>query len=156
VRFAGGIAAGLALTVVLGGCGSKYTRADFRARANAICATAVRQARSLTPPAVAESGQIKALATYMSQLVPIVETESNQLLKLRTPPGTDREQAALKRYLAAVGQVAADYRRLEAAAKRGDAEGVAGAQAALRASPVTALAVANALRSCGNPSGTVA
>ena len=92
----------------------------------------------------------------MSQLAPVVETESNQLLKLRTPPGTDREQAALKRYLAAVGQVAADYRRLEAAAKRGDAEGVASAQAALRASPVTALAVANGLRSCGNPSGTVA
>ena len=93
VRFAGGIAAVLALAFLLGGCGSKYTRADFRARANAICATAVRQARSLTPPAAATSHaqQMKALSAYLFQLVPVVETESTQLVKLKTPPGSDRE-----------------------------------------------------------------
>jgi hypothetical protein len=127
VRFAGGPAAVLTVAVVLGGCGSKYTRADFRAGANAICAAAVREARSLTPPAVASSRaeQMKALSAYMSQLVPVVETESMQLLKLKTPPGTAREQTELKRYLAAVSQVAAQYRQLEVAARHGDREGVA-------------------------------
>lgn len=78
---------------------------------------------------------------YPAQLVPVVEMESTQLPKLKTPPGTDREHAALKRYRAAVNEVAGDYRRLDAA---------------LRASPVATLALANGLRSCGNPSGTVA
>ncbi len=158
VRFAGGTAAVLTVAVVLGGCGSKYTRADFGARANAICATAVREARSLTPPAVANSRaeQMKALSAYISQLVPVIETESTQLLKLKTPPGTAREQTELKRHLSAVSQVAAQYRELEMAARHGDREGVASALAALRASPVTTLAVANGLRSWGNPSGTVA
>jgi hypothetical protein len=158
VRFAGGTAAVFTVAVILGGCGSKYTRADFRARANAICATAVRQARSLTPPVLAgaREEQMKSLSAYMSQLVPVVETESTQLLKLKTPPGTAREQTALKRYLATVSQVAAQYRQLEVSARHGDREGVASALAALRASPVTTLAVANGLRSCGNPSGTVA
>ena len=72
---------------------------------------------------------------YPAQLVPVV------LPKLKTPPGTDREHAALKRYRAAVNEVAGDYRRLDAA---------------LRPSPVATLALANGLRSCGNPSGTVA
>ena len=54
----------------------------------------------------------------------------------------------------AQAEVVAEYRRLAAAAKRGDAQGVASAEAKLQASPVAALAAQYGLHACGTPGGT--
>ena len=48
----------------------------------------------------------------------------------------------------------AEYRRLAAAAKLGDAQGVANAEAKLQANPVAALAAQYGLHDCGTPGGT--
>jgi hypothetical protein len=153
------LCAGLVVASIAAGCGgSGYTKQDFIARANGICATALRQTRSITPPsgAQASSGQDAALADYLTSVVPVLETEATQLHALPSPPGNATEQTALKRYLAAVSQTVAYYKQLAAAAKRGDDQAVASAEAALGASPVYTLATSYGLRSCGTPGTTAA
>jgi hypothetical protein len=157
VRFAGGTAAVLLSAGVLAGCGSTYTKADFVASANAICANAVRASRSLPPPSsgTTQAEQLKALAQYLEQLVPIVENEVSQIRKLQRPTGPPQQQSKLSLYRAALARTAVQYRELEAAAKAGDAAGVASAEAALRTNPVTSLAGNYGLTSCANPGATV-
>jgi hypothetical protein len=144
----------LALAVVIAGCGgSTYTKSDFVARADAICTSTLRQTRALTPPAsTSEPGG--ALAAYLGQLVPLVQSEADQLRALRRPPENARDGAALTAYYRALTQTVESYRQLEAAAKRGDTQTVTDVEAALRASPVTALAASYGLRSCGTPGST--
>jgi hypothetical protein len=149
----------LAVGSIAAGCGAGgYTKQDFVARANAICTTALRQTRSITPPRGAQAGrgQDAALTAYLNGVVPVLETEASQLRALPRPPGNATEQAALKRYLAAVSQTVASYKQLAAAAKRGDDQAVATAEAALGASPVYTLATSYGLRSCGTPGATTA
>jgi hypothetical protein len=86
----------------------------------------------------------------------VLENEASQLHALPRPPGNATEQAALKRYLAAVAQTVASYKQLAAAAKRGDDQAVASAEAALGASPVYTLATSYGLHSCGTPGATTA
>jgi len=139
----------LALAAVLTGCGgSAYTKRDFIARADAICAGALRQTRSI--PAGTD------LASYLSDVLPVIQSEADQLRALRRPPGTARDRATLNQYFAALGQTVSDYRRLAAAATTGDQGAVASAEAALAASPLESLAASYGLRSCGAPSATVA
>jgi hypothetical protein len=157
VRFAGGTCALLTLTTLVAGCGgSSYTRRDFVARADAICTSAVRQTRSIAPPSFTRPAarQLSALADYLAAVLPVVQSEAAQLRALRRPTHDAPAGATLGRYLAAVAQAASDYRALAAAAKRGDAQGVASAEAALRASPVASLAAGYGLRSCGVPGAT--
>jgi hypothetical protein len=150
-------AAALTLAALLAGCGSSYTKRDFVASADAICASAVRQTRSIAPPSftTSKAQQLSALAGYLAVVSPIVQSEVKQIRALQRPTGTARSSAALAGYVAALSQVAGDYGKLAAAARRGDAQGVASAEAALRASPVASLAAGYGLRSCGTPSATV-
>jgi hypothetical protein len=156
VRSIGGTIALLILVALLPGCGGSYTKSDFIARADAICTGAVRQTRSLAPPAAGGSGpqQLRALGRYLGKLLPVVQSEAAQVRGLKRPVGDPRDRAALQRYLGALEQAAGDYRELAAAAKRGDAQAVASAEGALRASPVGSLAAGYGLRVCGNAGST--
>ncbi len=142
--------------VLLCGCGSSYTKADFVARANAICTTAIRQARAVTPPALAGSRvqQLHALGAYAGTVLPIAASEAAQLRALKRPSQTPRQLAALERYLTSLTQAVSAYRTLAAAARAGDLVGVDAASAELRASQVALLATRYGLRSCGNPGST--
>jgi hypothetical protein len=88
--------------------------------------------------------------------VPIVQSEASQIRALKRPSGTAQDKTALERYLGALTKSASSYRDLGDAAKRGDAAGVASAEAALRVNPVASLATAYGLRTCGAAGGTAA
>lgn len=137
----------MALAVLLGGCGgSGYTKRDFVTRADAICAGALRQARSIAPGTT--------LPTYLAAYVPVLESEASQLEALRRPPDTARGRAILEHYYAALRQTVTEYRQLAAAAKSGEQDGVTNAEAALGASQVYSLATSYGLSSCGTPGST--
>ena len=142
------IAAVLVAVTAIAACGNSYTKSDFIARANAICASALRQTRSITPTS--------ALGEYVAAVLPIVQSEARQLRALKSPPQDARDKAALAKYFGALTQELENYRKLGAAAKRGDAQGVTNAESALRASTAASLATAYGLRSCGTPGATSA
>jgi hypothetical protein len=146
----------VALLVSACGGGSHSTKAYFVARANAICTKTLNQTRAITPPA-STSQPGGALAAYLGQLVPLLRAESDQIRALKRPTGgTAQDRRTLSQYLAALGQVVAAYRQLEAAAKRGDAQTIANVEAALRGNPAADLAAGYGLRSCGTPGATTA
>ena len=142
------LAAVLVAAAAVAGCGSSYTKSDFIARADAICASALRQTRSIAPTS--------ALSEYVAAVLPIVQSEATQLRALKSPPQDAHDKAALTKYFGALTQEMENYRKLGAAAKRGDGQGVTNAEAALRASPAASLATAYGLRSCGTPGATSA
>lgn len=153
-RLCRGSALAVLLSAVLAGCGGGgYSKSDFVAQANGICTNSLRQTRAITPPTSAsETG---TLAAYLSRLVPLVQSEADQLRKLKRPPGgTASDRLTLSQYFAALGQVVTAYRELEAAARSGDGDTIASVEATLRTSPVAALAAAYGLRSCGTPGST--
>ena len=126
------------------------------ARANAICMKTLGQTRAITPPA-STSQPGGAFAAYLGQLVPLVQSEAEQIRALKRPGGgTAQDRQMLSRYLAALGQVAAAYGQLEGAAKRGDVQAIASVEAMLRANPAADLAASYGLRACGNPGATTA
>jgi hypothetical protein len=151
VRRLEAIVAILSLAALLAACGSKYTKSDFIARADGICTNAVREIRSLNSPSATGGRELHALSQYLAKVLPIVQAEASQVRALKRPSG---DQATLDRYLSAQAEVVAEYRRLAAAAKRGDEQAVATAEATLQASPVTALAAQYGLHDCGTPGGT--
>ena len=137
----------MAFGALVAGCGgSAYTRQDFVTRADAICAGALRQARSITPGA--------ALPDYLARFVPVLESEVSELQGLRRPPDTARARATLDRYFAALKNTVTEYRQLLAAARGGDQDAVSNAEAALGSSPVYSLATSYGLSSCGTPGST--
>ena len=146
-----GLLAGAALVAGCGGGG--YTKSDFIARADAICTSTLRQTRGLAP-AASPSQPGGALAAYLGQLVPLIESEADQLRALKRPPEDARDSATLTSYYNALGQIVANYRQLEAAAKRGDTSTVTDVEATLRDSPIASLAASYGLRSCGTPGAT--
>ncbi|HEU0318624.1 MAG TPA: hypothetical protein VFR49_14910 [Solirubrobacteraceae bacterium] len=156
MRFVRGTA-GLLAVAVLAGCGS-YTQHDFIARADAICASTVRQTRLIAPPSFtrAPAERLHALAGYVAQVLPLVRAEVTELRGVRQPTEGGADRATLQSFLAAFTQVVAGYQSLATAAAAGDAAGVARAEASLSASPVAALAARYGLRSCGTPGGTSA
>jgi hypothetical protein len=140
--------------MLVAGCGgSSYTKSDFVARANAICTSTLRQTRALTPSA-STSQPGGTLAAYLGQLVPLVQSEADQLRSLKRPPDSAHDSATLTAYLGALAQIVANYRQLEAAAKRGDTQTVTDVEATLRASPAAGLAASYGLQSCGTPGST--
>ncbi|MBV9192888.1 MAG: hypothetical protein JO168_02005 [Solirubrobacterales bacterium] len=142
-----GMAAITTTALIAVGCGaSSYTRRDFIARADAICASALRQTRSIAPGT--------ALSAYLSAFVPVLQSEESQLRALRRPPGTAQDRAILAQYFAALAQTVAEYRRLAAAVKNGNEQRVTDAEAALGSSPVYSLATSYGLSSCGTPGST--
>jgi hypothetical protein len=148
-------AAGLALVAVLAGCGS-YTKHDFTTQADAICVSAVRQIRALSPPAFAGSAaqRRRALASYLDRAAGLVASETSQLRAIRRPAQDATKRAALARYLAAMTDTVSDYRELAAALQRGDLRAAAAAQSVLATDPVASLAAAYGLRSCATPGAT--
>lgn len=133
--------------------GSSYTKGDFLARANAICASTVRRTRQVPPPSSSTGapGGLGGLAAYLDQVLPLVASESHQLSALPRPPASAHQRAALNRYLAAVAVSVRSYGALDSAAHRGDVQAVASSEAALRANPVSSLAAGYGLSSCGAP-----
>jgi hypothetical protein len=156
VRFVRGTASLLAIAL-LAGCGS-YTKHDFIARADAICASTVRQTRLIRPPTFTSVPveRLRALAGYAAQVRPLVGAEATQLRGLRRPTQGAADRATLASFLTAFGQIVVDYQSLTAAASAADASGVARAEALLTASPVASLAARYGLRSCGTPGATSA
>jgi hypothetical protein len=151
-----GLLAVAGLVSACGGGSTHYTKADFVARANAICTKTLSQTRAITPPA-STSQPGGALAAYLGQLVPLVQTEANQIRALKRPTGgTEQDRRVLTQYLTALSQVVAAYRRLETAARRGDAQTIANVEATLRENPAAALATSYGLHSCGTPGATTA
>jgi hypothetical protein len=135
----------------LAACGGSYDKADFVARANAICARALRDTRAVPPP----TGGLAGLGDYAAHVLKVVRGEESDLHGLAIPTQSAANRALLKRYLTANADVATAYAQLAAAAKRGDASGVGAAEAALRASPVSALAARYGLHDCSSPGATV-
>jgi hypothetical protein len=150
----------VAVLGLLAGCGGEgpVKKGDYIVRADAICNNAVRATRSIRPPTTVGTQQqrLDALSQYLGKLVPIVQSEASQISALKRPSGTAQDKAALDHYLGALTNSASDYRDLAAAAKRGDAQGVSAAEAALRASPIASLAATYGLRACGNAGSTTA
>ncbi|MFZ0039675.1 MAG: hypothetical protein WAK93_00080, partial [Solirubrobacteraceae bacterium] len=139
--------AALALVACGGGATSKK---DVIARANAICADAVRDIRATPAPA---GGQISlpALATYLRQVLPTVKKE---VASLRALPRPTQNRALLNSYLAAVAASGSDYEALAKAAARGDRAGVSQALEALQTNPDESLARRYGLAQCAGSTGT--
>jgi hypothetical protein len=133
-------------------CGSGYDKADFVARADAICARALRDTRAVPPPT---SQQSSALAPYAATVLAIVRHENEQLQGLALPPQGAAARKLLRDYLAAAKSAVGDYAALASAAKHGDGGGVASAEAGLRSNPVSVLAQRYGLRDCAAPGATV-
>jgi hypothetical protein len=145
------------LGALAAGCGATYTKQHFIARADAICASALRQTRAITPPPELDvaRGQMSELSDYLAAVVPIAHSEVTSLRALRRPSKDNaHDRATLTSYLGAVSQQLSDYDQLASAANRGDPEGVASAEAALRASPAASLAASYGLHECGSPGST--
>ncbi len=133
------------------GCGGHTaTKQDVVARANGICTNALRAARSLSPPA-GGAGSAAALAAYLEKVVPIVAKEASDTRALPRPV---KDRAVLNHYVAAVTATANQYRAVAAAARKGDLAAVSQGLAALRASPVPALAAQYGLNRCNASAGT--
>jgi hypothetical protein len=158
-RIASAAFAAAALAALAAGCGATYTKQDFIARADAICASALRQTRAITPPPELDvaRGQMSELSDYLGAVVPIARSEATSLLALRRPSKDDaHDRATLSSYLSAVSQQVSDYDQLASAAMRGDPAGVASAEAQLRASPAASLAASYGLHECDTPGSTAA
>jgi hypothetical protein len=134
----------------LAGCGSPAeTKQDYIARANAICESALRGIRNVSPPAGTVT--LAGLARYLRQVTPLVESEISQL---RALPRPSQDRGLLDRYLAALQVDRAHYLALAAAAGSGDRQVMAEATSALQASPSSGLASQYGLTSCASSSGT--
>jgi hypothetical protein len=144
--------AALLTVVIVGGCGSSYTKADFVSRANGICLVAVRNLRVLG--SAGSAGSAGALAEYLERVLPIVRREARQLRTLPRPPLRAHGRAELQQYFAALSQAVDGYGALEKAAHRGDSAAVASVLAQLRSNPVEQLAARFGLRYCGTPEAT--
>lgn len=135
-------------------CGSSYTRQDFVDRANGICTDALAQTRAIAPAGAPQSN--RALATYLRQVLPIVQHEASQLRALRRPPGSEADKTALTHYLAALDGEVVATKRLRDAAARGDGDGVSAAETDLQSNQAEALAAKYGLKSCAAPGSTAA
>ena len=146
---AGVVALTASIAVACGG-GSTVSRADVIARGDAICASALRQIRTVTPPSLAPAS-LKAMSGYLRQVVPIVEKE---IASLRHLPRPAKDHQLLDRYITAVASTAADYRALQQAAAAGDQNRVDTALSALSTSSASSLAADYGLDQCATAAGT--
>lgn len=150
-RARSGLAAIVALTAIaVAGCGGSATKQDVVARANAICASAVRAARALPSPAGGANSPA-ALTAYLRQLLPIVDHEASST---RALPRPSQDRQILNRYVAAVSLSDEQFHALDTAAQHDSTAGVSQALAALRANPATTLARQYGLVQCASAAGT--
>ena len=147
-------AAGLAAAALLAGCGSAaYDKRDYVARADAICASTTRHARTVAAPT--GTGGVP-LAAYIEELLPLLRGEAAQLHGLRRPPGSTAQGAQLRAFLHALDASVGQYAALAAAARSGDTAGVARAESGLRANATGTLGARYGLTGCGTPTSTSA
>ncbi len=139
---------------VLAGCGSTYTKQDFVAQADGICASALRELRSVAAQSQPTAGSAQQ-AAYFASVARVVKSEAAELHALPRPHDDAGDGATRRSYVDSVAQVAAEFSALAAAARTGDAGGLAAAEAALRASPVDSLAARYGLHDCAT-AGTTA
>ncbi len=145
-------AACLGLTIAA--CGDAVvTKRDFLARADAICASALRHTRTIAAPSGTGT---RALGAYLDAVVPVLRGEAVELRRLRRPPAGPGERAELAAFLAAFDTAVGDYAALAVAAHRGDASSIAREEASLRAAPTASLAAHFGLRVCGAAPSTAA
>ena len=140
------------LAVACGGPAA-VTHHDDLARANAICAAALRQVRAV--PAPGATGP-SALIPYLDRVVPILRAEDVALHRLKRPAQAHALGARRVVWLQAEGAAVAAYVSLDRAAHRGDAGALATAEAALRDSPAPALAARYGLSDCARAGSTAA
>ncbi len=154
VRTRAGAALALAaVSLAVAGCGSSaVTKKDYIARANAICSTAVRDVRNVTPPSTTGGASLPELGRYLEGVSPIVAAEAKQL---RAIPHPKADRALLARYLTAVGATASQYRALADAARAHDRQAMNAATAALLANPAAGLARRYGLADCAGAAATV-
>jgi hypothetical protein len=136
----------LVVALAIAGCGSTVTKQDVIRRADAICANTLREVR-----AAASTAGNHVSPAYADRLSALIADETAQLEKIPRPA---KDRALLNEYMAAVGRVAAGYRALAAATKRGGSGAVAAALATLRANPAPALATRYGMTVCSGASGT--
>ena len=147
----------IALAGLLAGCGGALTKRDFSARADAICATTLRQIRAVPPPSFSggSAQRLSSMAGYLSRVEPLVKSEAAQIRHLPRPGGSDRQRQALARYLSALTLAADEYGAMAVASRRHAANAVAEAETALAANPLTSLAAGYGLGSCTGAGPTV-
>ena len=153
----GWAAAAFALAVVVAGCGGSYTKRDFAARANAICASTVRATRSVAAPNFTGNGshRLPATAAYLNKVLPLVQSEARKIRRLPVPSESAAQRVKLHKYLNALTRAVSEYRAMALAASHRATSDFASAETALGANPVTALATSYGLKSCGAPGATV-
>jgi hypothetical protein len=143
--------AGALATLLITACGGHTaTKQDVIARANAICAGALRDLRATPPPAGGETS-LPGLAAYLSAVMPILQREVADLQHLPRPTA---DRALLDQYLSSIAKSGATYRALTAAARRGDQDAVNQALAQLEANPSPSLAARYGLNECAGGAGT--
>ena len=133
--------------------GAAVTQPDFVARADAVCAGALRRTRTI--PAPSGTGT-RALGHYLDAVVLVVRAEDGQLHRLRRPAGGSGDRARLSTFLSAFDAAVGHYAALAAAARRGDATAIAREEVAVRAAPTAALAARYGLHVCGAAPSTAA
>jgi hypothetical protein len=126
---------------MLAACGGGVTKKDVIARADGICANAVRAVRA----AQASIGGAQKVAAAIAR-------EAKQLRALPRPA---EDHALLDRYIAAIGRLATEYRDVANALRAGNQGAVSTALAALRTNPAAALAARYGLRECAGARATV-
>jgi hypothetical protein len=149
-RFRTALAAALAAFAVTSCGGHTVTKQDVIARANAICAGALRDLRATPPPAGGETS-LPGLAAYLRSVAPILQREASNLQTLPRPAA---DRAVLDQYVSEVAKAGATYRALAAAALRGDQDAVNLALAQLEANPASSLAARYGLSQCTGAAGT--
>ena len=138
---------------VLAGCGAGGpTQKAVIARGNAICETALRDARAVPAPASTGTIELRALVGYLAKIQVIVNHEVAQLEALPRP-GADA--TTLDQYLAAMRAARTEFGQLLAAARAGDQAKAVRIQAELSASPATGLARRYGLIQCSGSGATV-
>lgn len=144
-----------ASALLAAGCGGSavVTHQDDLAKADAICAAALRQVRAVAPPTGTGPS---ALAPYLDRVVPILRAQDVALHRLHRPAQSHSLGARRVVWLQAEGAAVAAYVSLDRAAHRGDAGALATAEAALRDSPVAALATRYGLSDCARAGSTAA
>jgi hypothetical protein len=155
----GGIAAGTATALaamLIAGCGSSYSRADFVTRAEAICTSTLDAVRELTPPDQAGSRAARdaSLAAYLEELVPLMRRQLRRLRALPPPPQTGAQARAVHAYTTALGGSIAQFTVLAGAARSGKGVLVTATEAALASGQLPRLAAASGLRTCSSSGAT--
>jgi len=119
----------LAVALVLAGCGggTRLSRSEFVARADALCRVSVGKLKALKNP-----GSVPELVTYLKHARPIQARFIEDARKLRPPK---HDEADWKRAIAFDVDVLRDYDEMAAAARRNDRKALARISARLEALP---------------------